>query len=166
MAFYRNNQRAAFTSCTGITFPPGQPVSVPADHLAVMQNNPVDRFWLDKNMSEVEVEGGESLPEPAPVTPTQAPSTSPAPTPAAKAPSAAPAAPSAPAPAPQTVGAPLAAPERLERFIEIVKMLDNDDDNWTANGAPQVNALNNALEENEREFSAAERNELWNQMNA
>lgn len=49
--------------------------------------------------------------------------------------------------------------ERLSRLIEIANVLDDQD--FTDDDKPSVDALNNMLEEGEEKFTAEERDELW-----
>ena len=51
---------------------------------------------------------------------------------------------------------------RLQRLIALSEDLGDDD--FTKDGKPEVNALNDLLEEGEEEFTAAERDELWKQV--
>lgn len=52
--------------------------------------------------------------------------------------------------------------ERLSRLIELADELD--DEGFTKDGKPEVDALNDLLEEDEDKFTAAERDELWKQV--
>lgn len=52
--------------------------------------------------------------------------------------------------------------ERLSRLIELADMLEEDD--FTKDGKPEVGALNDLLDDEEAEFTAAERDELWKQV--
>lgn len=52
--------------------------------------------------------------------------------------------------------------DRAARLKEIVDGFDpTDEDHWMTDGRPQVSAINDALEEGEAHYSAAERDEIW-----
>lgn len=52
--------------------------------------------------------------------------------------------------------------ERLSRLIALTDELGDDD--FTKDGKPDVNAMNDLLDEDEEPFTAAERDELWKQV--
>lgn len=65
-----------------------------------------------------------------------------------------------PAPEPENV-----VDERTLVLQGIIRGLDEDtDDNWTSNGRPQVDAINDALPSSMDTVTAAERDRVWGEM--